>query len=329
MIVTRAPRTDEMARVMDGQVTAEDVSVVICAYTEQRWSRLVEAIESVGAQSVRPRELVVVVDHNPALLARLAERFRADPLVTLLESRGARGLSGARNTGVQHSTGEIIAFLDDDATARPDWLEHLRQAFEDPEVQAVGGFAAPDWGGTPPAWFPPEFLWVVGCTYRGAPHERVEIRNPIGCNMAIRRSGYQLTSGFVEDVGRIGSHLLGCEETLLSIEIRQKRPTARIVFEPDAAVDHHVATDRHRPRYLLRRCFGEGLSKAMVARRVGTADGLASERSYVTSTLPRGVVDGVLESLRTRRSAGLRRSLMILAGLAATVAGYVVGTIRR
>lgn len=305
------------------------VSVIICAYTLDRWPLLVAAVESALDQDPSPDEVVLVVDHNAELHGELLDRFGDRSSVTVVDNAALKGLSGARNTGVATASGEILVFLDDDATASPGWLEQLCAPFEDDRVMGAGGRAVPVWDPTAPPWFPEEFWWIVGCTYKGAATEAVEIRNPIGCNMALRRSAIELAGGFVEGVGRIGSHLLGCEETLLCIAVRQRSPGARILHVPDAVVRHHVASDRHRTRYFRRRCYGEGLSKAMVARHVGRSDGLSSERTYVTRTLPMGVLNGVLESIRTRRTDGLQRSTMIVVGFCWTAAGYLVGTLRR
>src|SRR3954470_8092147 len=78
------------------------VSVVICAYSEDRWDLLVKAISSTRRQSVPPLETIVVVDHNPALLARIRREL---PGVVAVESTGAPGLAGARNSGVEVASG--------------------------------------------------------------------------------------------------------------------------------------------------------------------------------------------------------------------------------
>src|SRR4051794_11475203 len=89
-----------------------DISVVICAYADERWPDVRDAVASVRAQSLAPRETIVVIDHNPALLERARRELAA---VTLVENHEARGLSGARNSGLALARGEIVAFLDDDA----------------------------------------------------------------------------------------------------------------------------------------------------------------------------------------------------------------------
>src|SRR3954469_5166852 len=162
-----------------------EASVVICAHTEQRWDELRAALASVRAQTVPAAEVLVVVDHNDALLERAREGLDDDVLV--IANDEAKGLSGARNTGTRAARGDVVAFLDDDATAEPQWLGGLLSAYQDPEVIGAGGRIRPRWLGGQPAWFPPEFHWVVGCTYRGMPERRAQIRNPIGANMSARR----------------------------------------------------------------------------------------------------------------------------------------------
>ena len=296
------------------------ISVVTCAYTDQRWDSLVDAVASTEAQDPAPHEVVVVIDHNDDLLIRAIDAF---PRARVFANDDARGLSGARNTGVRHATGEIVAFLDDDARARPSWLRALARAFEDPTVIGAGGVAVPVWESREPSWIPAEFLWVVGCSYRGLPLTRAEIRNPIGANMAFRRSVLESVGGFADGIGRVGRTPLGCEETELSIRARAATG-GRIVQIPDAEVEHRVSPDRTRWRYFRRRCWAEGLSKAVVARSVGSDEALERERSYVTRTLPSGVGRGLADALRGDRF-GVARSGAIVAGLMITVAGYLFG----
>src|SRR5581483_12443163 len=94
---------------------------------------------------------------------------------------------GARNTGVSVATGSVCAFLDDDAEAAPDWLAWLVKAYADKDVLGVGGAIEPAWQDRRPEWFPEEFDWVVGCSYRGMPVISADTRNLIGANMSFRR----------------------------------------------------------------------------------------------------------------------------------------------
>jgi hypothetical protein len=235
-------------------------------------------------------------------------------------------LSGARNTGVTEAAGDLIAFLDDDARAREGWLESLEDAFEnDLSIGGVGGRVEPDWEVTPPGWLPPEFWWVVGCSYVGLPLTACEVRNPIGANMAFSRAVFEKVGGFREEIGRIGTIPLGCEETELSIRAGVAGFAVRYV--PDAIVDHWIPPERATPRYFVRRCYAEGLSKAVVSSIAGRADGLQSERKYVSRTLPSAVLAAARRiATGPRRGDSVGRVAALVGGVVAAGAGYVRGT---
>ena len=318
-----SPTSDPVA-VLDpgapaGPGPAPTVTVVVCVYTERRWPQIVRAVGSVLAQDRPAAQVVVVVDHNPALLERVRATF---PELTVVASTGPRGLSAARNTGLARAIGEIVAFLDDDAEAEPDWLARLLPHYQDERVLAVGGHAVPAWEEERPRWLPPEFDWVVGCSFTGQPTEVAPVRNVIGCNMSFRRSVLERTAGFDPALGRVGRTPVGCEETELCIRVRRLEPEGMVLYEPAAQVRHRVTVDRATWRYFRQRCFSEGRSKAVVARLVGSDAGLATERAYTRRTLPAGVRRG-LRQVRAGDRGGLLRSGAIVAGLLVTAAGYL------
>ncbi|HTU75316.1 MAG TPA: glycosyltransferase family 2 protein [Trebonia sp.] len=307
-------------------MTALRSSVVICAYTEDRLQHIHAAVDSVRAQRKPAAEVIVVVDNNPGLFKRLISEL---PEVTVVENAEAPGLSGARNTGVRQAQSDVIAFLDDDATAEPGWLEALEAAYLDPGVIGVGGLILPRWQTARPAWMPAEFYWVVGCNYEGMPTSGQRIRNPFGASMSFRRTAFELVDGFRSDIGRTASgRPLGCEETEFCIRLGQRLPQSWLVMEHDAIAHHFVPDGRCSFSYFISRCFAEGMSKAQVAEAVGSGDGLSAERGYATRVLPRGVARGIADSLHGDLS-GLGRAGAIVAGLSVTAAGYVAGRMRR
>lgn len=305
------------------------VSVVVCAYTERRWADVLAAVESARTQSPAPEEILLVVDHNPGLAARLRAERLPGP-VTVLDNVRQHGLSGARNTALAQVTGEVVVFLDDDASAPPGWLAALTAPYADDRVVAVGGAATPVWPdhrpGTLPAGpgDPPrgELDWVVGCTYAGQPTTLADVRNLMGCNMSFRREVFGRVGGFTEGIGRVGTVPLGCEETELCIRVRQDDPAARILFEPAALVRHRVSDDRLTWSYLRRRAYAEGVSKAAVSTVVGSADALSTERAYTSRIVPAGIA----RELAHGRVAGA--FALVLAVLCAGF-GYAAGTVRR
>jgi glycosyltransferase involved in cell wall biosynthesis len=298
------------------------VSVVVCAYTADRREALRAALRSLSVQTVAPSEVIAVIDHNPGLLEWVREQM---PEVRVIPSDHAPGLAGARNTGVLAASGELVAFLDDDARAEPDWLERLHRAYDDPQVVGAGGAVVPEFEHGRPRWMPEEFDWVVGCTYRGLPTTTEPVRNLIGCNMSFRRDALLRAGGFPDGMGRLGANAIGCEETELCIRIQHQRQDAVFIYDPDARVGHRVPAARAGLRYFVTRCRAEGASKAEVARRCGISRATASERAYTRHTLPAGIRAGLRDSLRGDL-AGIARAGAIMLGLLATAGGFAVSS---
>ncbi|HWC86064.1 MAG TPA: glycosyltransferase [Solirubrobacteraceae bacterium] len=301
------------------------VSVIVCAYTAARFDALRAVVGALADQTLEPTEVVVIIDHNPGLLERVRREL---PGVKAQPNASRRGLSGARNTGVTVASSPIVAFLDDDALPARDWLARLVAPYEDADVMATGGRCEPDWLAGRPRWFPEEFDWVVGCTYRGLPRQPAEVRNPIGASMSFRRCALDATGVFREDMGRVGRIPLGCEETELAIRLRRLLPSSRIMYVPGAAVSHLVPAERGRFQYFLARCHAEGISKALVSDVAGSGHALASERHYTYGVLPRGLLRGFVDALGGD-VAGLARTGAIVIGLTVTVLGYLRGSVVR
>ncbi len=297
-------------------------SVIICAYTEKRWDDLLSAVASLRAQTRPVDEIILAIDHNPALFERAKAQF---PQLSVVENTEKRGLSGARNSGIAVAHGDFIAFMDEDAVADPNWLALLEQGFSSPSVLGVGGAILPWWLTGQPAWFPEEFNWVVGCTYRGMPEVTSPVRNLIGCNMAFRSEIFQKAGGFRSDIGRVGTFPAGCEETELCIRTRQVEPEGYFLYEPRASVLHRVPAVRTKYKYFTERCYAEGLSKALVSQLVGAQNGLSNERTYTFSTLPKGFFRGLGDAFLHFQFSGLGRTAAILSGLGITTIGYIIG----
>jgi GT2 family glycosyltransferase len=306
-----------------GVGAARNVTVVICAFSSERLAQTVACAESVLGQDPPPGQVVIVVDHNDALLADLRLRLPED--VEIVANPGPRGLSTARNAAIARARGEYIVFIDDDAVAHDEWLAHLVAAFDDPDVIGVGGHAHPLWADDPPDWFPPEFLWVVGCTYTGLPATG-SVRNPLGCNMAFRADVFRRAGMFNPAIGRLGSLPLGCEETEFCLRAARAVPHARIALVSGAGIDHHVPAARATVRYLLRRCYFEGISKALV-RRLADRRSLDTERAYLREALPARVRASTRRALGGHVAEGLGRIAALTGAVAAAAAGYLVGAV--
>jgi GT2 family glycosyltransferase len=301
------------------------ISVVIPCFAEERFEDVLAGLDALGRQTVPPAETVVVVDHNPALLAGLR---RSQPGVRVIANREHRGSSGARNTGVAATSGEIVAFFDDDAAPEADCLERLAAHYADERVAGVGGGVSPEWSSGRPRWFPEEFDWVVGCSYRGLPERPAAQRNLLGAAMSFRRLALETAGGFSAEMARTGRHPLGVDDTEACIRVRRIFPGSILLYAPEARARHRVPAARESLRYFCTRCFAEGRAKAALTTVSGWDESLCSERAYVLRVLPAGVLRGVAESVTGRDRAGVERSLAIVAGLLLTTTGYVAGMLQ-
>lgn len=291
------------------------ISAVICTHASDRIDDLAAGLAGIAVQTRPPVEVIVVVDRNPGLLAEVTRRW---PSIRVLANTDHGGLAGARNTALAAAVGDVVAFLDDDAEPAPDWLERLAAPYADPAVQLVGGWVEPRFDDRRPAHLPAELDWVVGCSHRGRPTQRADVRNVTGASMSLRRDLVDRVGGFEEAVSRKDHVPIGCDDTEFCIRVAQRVPGSRIVTEPAALVRHRVPLERGSWAYLRRRSFFEGRSKAVVAGLLGSTDALSDEGAYLRGVLPRALARELLHG-RLRGAAG------ILVALTWTVGGYVVG----
>jgi hypothetical protein len=222
---------------------------------------------------------------------------------------------------------------------------------ESVDVFCSGGWIEPD-GDRVPSWYPPELYWIFGCSWAGL-EERSTLRNPIGASMAWRRSVLEHLGGFSSQIGRRGPKqsslrrrlggngcnvlLGGCEETLAAITARlhiENELAAGIKFDNGHAVArgrpvvaharasvarHWVPPERTTIRYLLRRAYGEGVSKQIVGRATG--EPLSEEWTHAVR-MARSALASAIRPARWRSCAYLS------IGLASTILGYLAARIR-
>jgi glucosyl-dolichyl phosphate glucuronosyltransferase len=299
-------------------------AVVVCTARHERTRLLRACVDSLLAGRSVPDEILVVIDQNPSLFSVLAGSLPA-PVRVLQTER--QGISDARNVGLRAARSDLVAFIDDDAAAEPEWLPSLVDAFEDhDELLGAGGPVVPRWGANR-RWLPDELLWVVGCSYRGHREDAGPIRNPLGCNMAFRRRELSAGGGFATGFGKRGTALETCDETELSIRLERVHGAGRIRYVPGARVRHFVPASRISWRLLVRRSVSEGLAKGRLNRLYGQP-ALGPERSYVRTlaadALPRLLVRGI----RRRDARSLLGAAAILVSLLVTTAAFLVGAAR-
>jgi GT2 family glycosyltransferase len=310
----------------DSDATSVATSVIIAAHTFQRCEDLSRAVASALGQQPPPCEVVVVVDNNPDLYGWVRERL---PEVVPVDHRGARGASATRNSGVRAARGSILAFLDDDAVAQPNWLQNLTAPLDRPDVVGVGGYVEPVWRGQVPKWLPEEFLWVVGATYRGMPKTAAPVRNVWSENMAVTRADFWSVGGFREGFGKTGLESPAGEDTDFCIRLTAATEGRTWWYEPSARIGHVVPPSRGTRRFFVQRCYNEGQGKAVLARLLGPKERLQDERRHATKTLPEGLRRELRQAVTNRELIAVQRASAIAIGLSAASLGYMVRRARR
>jgi len=309
------------------------VSVVLCTHTLDRYAYLADAAESVLSGTYDDIEVVCVSDGNEAVFERMQADYGDDDRVVTTCLDENSGLLTARNRGADVASGEVVAFLDDDAIACDRWLELLVEAYEDHDAIAVGGRMTPRWeapGGEPDI-LPAEFYWLVGVTHRGFgpdgdPDEAGWVRNTMGSNISFRAETFDALGGFDTDIGgRKGDNHLQGGESELCARLRAEYDE-HVYYVPEATVEHRVFDYRTEPDWLLERAFWQGYSKRGMERFVPESTG--DEDEFLARLLLE-FAPGRLRGLVRRPSVAAALQLCFLFLFTGAVgAGYGYGVLK-
>jgi glycosyltransferase involved in cell wall biosynthesis len=298
------------------------VSVVVCTYSLDMYEDFCEATESVLSQTYGDLETVIVIDGNNELAERVNEDYgeRDDVLVHANDKNV--GLLKSRNTGVEVATGDVVAFIDDDAVADERWVKELVCAYEENEVEAAGGRMTPIWVAGKPSFLPEEFYWLVGVTHRGFGDEG-EVRNTFGSNISFRREVFLELGGFDTDIGgRKGDKNLQGGETELCARLRSELG-GTVYYNPDAKVGHKVFEYRTHLVWLLKRAFWQGYSKR--AMEVLVPESGDEESAFLGDLLLRYMPDRLRNSVTGPSLTEAKKFVMLVVFTACVGFGYVYG----
>lgn len=303
-----------------------DVSVVVCTYADERFEDFVDAVESLQTQTYEQVEVVLVIDGNEGVTQRTRERFGDEEGIQIHCNERNRGLSYSRTRGLEQATGDVIAFLDDDAVARPDWVEQLVRGYEKTDAIAVGGRMVPEWVAGRPAHLPEEFSWLVGVNYEPRLEQWTEVRNTLGSNMSFRAAVFEELGGFDEQVGLTADSQIQADETEFGIRLQEAFGKG-MLYQPDAVVAHKVFEYRTEPGWLCRRAFWQGYSKRLLADR--SDDAVGDNEADFLSHLATSAVPRRLRELLRSPSLSMASQLVMLFVLTVCVgAGYLWGLLR-
>ncbi|HMI90489.1 MAG TPA: glycosyltransferase, partial [Polyangiales bacterium] len=218
------------------------VSVVVCTYNGRQTIR--DCLDALARLQYPSFEVIVIDDGSTDGSAEIVREYD----VRLVQTEN-RGLSAARNLGLELATGEIIAYTDDDAYPDPHWLYYLAHTFRTGDFAAVGGpNLAPDGDG--------RVAEAVANSPGGPTHVLLsdrEAEHIPGCNMAFRCDLLRAIEGFDAQFRTAGDDVDVCW--------RIQQAGWKVGFHPAALVWHHR---RKTVRAYWKQQTGYGKAEAML-----------------------------------------------------------------
>lgn len=218
------------------------ISVVVCSHNGSR--TIADTLDGLSRIVYPNHEVIVIDDGSTDATAAIATEFD----VRLLRTANV-GLSAARNTGMAAATGEIVAYIDDDARPDPHWLTYLAHTFMTTDCAAAGGPNIP----------PPDDGPIAGCVANapGGPNHVLltdrEAEHIPGCNMAVRRACLEAVGGFDPRFRTAG------DDVDLCWRLEERGWT--VGYSPAAVVWHHR---RNSVRAFWRQQVGYGGAEALL-----------------------------------------------------------------
>ena len=221
------------------------ISVVVCSLNGAKTIR--DTLEGLKHLEYPEYEVIVVNDGSTDKTPEIASEYDVN-----LISTENRGLSNARNTGMKAATGEIVAYIDDDAYPDPHWLKYIARTFMTTSFVGVGG----------PNIAPPGDGTIADCVANapgGPTHVLIsdEVAEHIpGCNKAFRKEALEAIGGFDPRYRAAGDDVDVCW--------RLQENGGVIGFNPAAVVWHHC---RNSVRTYWKQQLGYGKAEALLEQK--------------------------------------------------------------
>jgi GT2 family glycosyltransferase len=299
----RAPRPlDERSAPIPDGGKAASVTVVVATY--RRAAQLRECIDGLRGQIRPPDQIVVVRRLEDAESASVTSEIGAYAEEVVVH---APGQTAALRAGADRATGDVLAFLDDDAVPRRDWLLRLLAPYADPGVVAVGGRDVVYHDGEIEVGSRRtvgRLSWLgrlTGNHHLGDGRAR-PVDFLIGCNCSYRREVFSIPIGLRGTGAQVANDL--------ATSLRASTAFGRVIYEPGALVDHFPGTR-----------FGD--DTRVNPNRAAVSDSIYNQAFVVASLRPdmRNLRLAYLLAVGDRVSPGLGRSLLAVARGETEVAG--------
>jgi glycosyltransferase involved in cell wall biosynthesis len=313
------------------------LSIVVTSYDPQRRRDITDLLDSIHVQLCNDFELVYVTERSKLLHNFVKESIEKRGIRgKVIHNEGSWGLSECRNIGVEHSKGEVIAFVDDDVILDSNWSCAILNAFKSLDgIIGATGPAYPYWLDNRADWLPTELDWLIGCTRWFKSNVPVQVRNCWGMNMCFAREAFQKAGYFDVRSTERSRYLRSAsgqrqhEETEqgkmaedVEYSLRVKRMTGKkLYYLPDMRVLSKVYSYRLSSRFIVARSSWIGYSRRNIAKVAGNRQ-LTIENSLLVSLLRSLLLQN---RNRPNLTGELKKTKVSILALFSIALGYFMG----
>ncbi len=237
-------------------------SIILPTYGS-RLGYLEDAVASLQRQDFSLEYEIIVVNNGPGLGVRLiVENLNKKGMHRVIYvNEPEAGAAKARHTGVKAAKGEFFVFVDDDILVPVDWLQFLLKPFSNPKVGCTGGKIDLQFEKQPPDWWAKQFgRGYLSLLDHGNKTKVLAYPDFVwSCNMAVRKDVFYEVGGFNPDFSGDPSKLWFTGDNECGLEMKIYEAGHKIIYEPEARIDHRIPASRLTPKYFYDRNYIEGI----------------------------------------------------------------------
>lgn len=303
------------------------ISIIVSTFSTERINDVENLLKSIKYQSYIYIEILIIVDENKELyykIEKLISDIEKD--IRIIFNPKNEGLAFSRNIGIKNSTGDIIAFVDDDAILYPDWAEEIVKTFDKNNIGAVAGDIIPLWEYNFMSWFPKELFWMISCSYSMTPDYKCEVERGFGTNMAFKKDIFFEVGMFDTEFGINGTRWIGGEDTIMFLKV--KCNGNKVFFNPEAKIFHKIYFYRIKLLNIIKRAFNGGYSVAKMNNLMKYNLSNSIEDKYLRMLIFRFYPKGFKKLITKESAESIKQMLTVTIVILSQSIGYLIGKIK-
>jgi glycosyltransferase involved in cell wall biosynthesis len=239
--------------------TMPDATITLTRYAEPNWLFL-ETLVSIREQVNSVLQVLVLDQQDDKNIKDFCFKYSTQIVQFIYIVIPAKSLSYARNEAIRLCTTELLFYIDTDAVAEPNWAIELITAMNANNAAIAGGKIIPKWHKSP-GFLQRSGLILEQYSMLDLGDEVVRVKKVIGASFAINLKLLSSLAHFDEELGRQNGKLLGGEETQMCADAIQKGLS--VIYVGTAAVHHQVMPERVSFRWIAKRMYYGGYSRAL------------------------------------------------------------------